>query len=174
MNRVLLAGATAIALLAGCAHSTPSSAAAPAPARGGSMMAMCPAGVPGTTVAAADVVNGSTITFSTTPDQVVEVQRRVHAMVAMHNQHHGDGGMKHGAMMGEGKMGGGMMGGGKGMGEMKVPSSRATALDLETGARVEVMPNDPADLQKLQAAVRLHAQRMQQEGCGMKGEMHAG
>lgn len=167
MTRILLAGATAIAVLAGCAHSTPSAATAPAPARAGSMSAMCPMGVPGTTVAAADEVSGSTITFSTTTAQVAELQRRVHAMVAMHNQHHGDGGMKHGAMMGEGKMGGGMMGDGQGMGGMKVPSSLATATDLETGARVEVVPSDPADLRALQDAVRQHAQRMQQDGCGM-------
>jgi hypothetical protein len=168
MTRILLAGTTAIALLAGCAHSAPTAASAPAPAKAGAMLATCPMGVPGTTVAAADQANGSTITF-TTPDQVAELQRRVHAMSAMHNQHHGDGGMKHGGMKG-----GGMMGGGMGMGGMMMPDSNATVTDLETGARITVMPKDPADLQKLQAAVRMHAQHMQKEGCGMMREMHAG
>ena len=86
MTRIVLAGTTALALLAGCAHSAPS-AAAPQPDHAGAMMAMCPMGVPGTTVAAADVANGSAVTFTTT-DQVAELQRRVHAMVAMHNKHH--------------------------------------------------------------------------------------
>jgi len=144
MTRILLAGATSFALLAGCAHSAPSAAAAPAPERAGAMMAMCPMGVPGTTVAAADEVNGSTMTFTTT-DQVAELQRRVHAMVAMHNKHHGEG-MKHEGMKHEGMMGGGMMGDGKGMGGMMMPSSHATVSDLETGARVKVMPSDPARL----------------------------
>jgi len=55
-----------------------------------------------------------------------------------------------------------------------MPSSHAAVVDLETGARVDVTPSDPADLQKLQAAVRMHAQRMQKEGCAMMGEKHAG
>ena len=168
MTRILLAGTTAIALLAGCAHAGPSADAAPSPDRDGAKMAMCPMAVPGTTVAAADEMNGSTITFTTT-DQVAELQRRVHAMVAMHNQHHGDDGMKH-----EGMMGGGMMGDDKGMSGMMMPSSHATVIDLESGARVQVIPSDPAELQKLQAAVRMHAQRMQKNGCGMMEKMHAG
>jgi hypothetical protein len=169
MTRILFAGAATLALLAGCAHSAPPVAAAPAPKHAGAMMALCPMSVPGTTVTAADEENGSTITFSTTADQVAELQRRVHDMVKMHNQHHGEGGMKH-----EGMMEGGMMGGGKGMSGMMMPSSHATVLDLETGARIKVMPSDPADLHTLQGAVRMHAQRMQKDGCGMMGEMHAG
>lgn len=166
MTRILLAVATSIALLAGCAHSAPS-AAAPAPPQGGAMMAMCPMAVPGTTVAATDEANGSAITF-TTAEQVPELQRRVHAMVAMHDQRHGDGGMKH-----EGMMGGGMMGNGKGMNGMMMPASHAAVADLETGARVVVTPKDPADLQKLQAAVRMHAEHMQKQGCGMMGQPQA-
>jgi len=168
MTRILLAGATSIALLAGCAHSGPSPAALSSPDHDGAMMAMCPMGVPGTTVVAVDDTNGSTITFTTT-DQVAELQRRVHSMVAMHNQRDGDGGMKH-----EGMMSGEMMGDGQGMSGMMMPPSHATVIDLESGARVKVMPIEPAELQKLQASVRLRTERMQKDGCGMMGKMHAG
>jgi hypothetical protein len=48
MTRVLLVGATALALLSGCAHSSQPAAAAPMAGAGDDMKAMCPMGVPGT------------------------------------------------------------------------------------------------------------------------------
>jgi hypothetical protein len=126
---------------------------------------MCPMSVPGTQVATADAVNGETLTFTTT-GPVAELRSRVHAMAEMHNQHHAAGGT-HGGMMGGGMMGG--MGSGKAMGGM-MPPSHATVVELENGAAMTLMPNAPADLEKLQSAVRMHAQRMQQNGCGMMGQ----
>ena len=167
MTRVLLVGAAALALLSGCAHYSQPAPAAQMDGAGGDMKALCPMGVPGTQVSAVDETNGATMTV-TANAQVAELQRRVHAMVAMHNQRHGDG-KAH-----EGMMGHGMMRDGQGMRGMMLPPSQATVTALETGARVTLMPTDPADLQKLQAAVRMHAQKMQQDGCGMKGAMHHG
>jgi len=122
------------------------------------MMAMCPMTVPGTQVFAADTANGEALTFTTTPDQVTELRIRVHAMGNMHNQRHG------GVGGGEG-----MMGGMKG-GKMTPPPSRAWVDDVENGARISMTPNDSADLQKLQSAVRMHAEHMQRHGCGMRPE----
>lgn len=169
MTRVLLVGTAAFALLAGCAHSPPAettarpATAAQTPGHAGNMMAMCPMSVPGTQVSAADAGDGETLTFTTTPDQAAELRSRVHAMAQMHNQHHAAGGMMGGAM-------GGTMGSGKPMEGAMMPPSHAAAVDLESGASIKLTPNDPADLQKLQSAARLHAQRMQQNGCGMMGQ----
>jgi hypothetical protein len=138
---------SALVILSGCAHS-----AQPPPDQGG-MMAMCPMTVPGTQVYAADTANGEALTFTTGPDQVAELRIRVHGMANMHNQRHGG------------------MGGGQGMGGMrKSPPSRAWVEDVENGARIAMTPNDPADLQKLQSAVRMHATHMQQHGCRMGPE----
>ncbi len=176
MTRVLLAGTAAFALLTGCAHSPPSTAAQP-PGHSSDMMANCPMNVPGTQVSAAEAVNGVTITF-TAPEQVVELRRRVHAMASMHNEKHADGsshgGMMGGGMMGGGMMSGGMMGGGKAMDGMKMPPSRATVVDLELGASVTVIPIHPDDLQKLRSAVRMHVQQMQENGCAMMEHGHGG
>jgi hypothetical protein len=168
MTRPLLLGSVALALLAaGCMHSAPAQAAAspvtavaPAPG-GGAMMGMCPMDVPGTHVSAADTENGEALTFTTTADQAAELQRRVRGMADMHNQRHAAGGTADGAMK-EGMMGG------AGMSEMMMPPpSHAAVMDLPDGARLEVTPNASADLQKLQSAVRMHAQHMQEHGCGM-------
>jgi hypothetical protein len=170
MTRILLAAAAAFAVLSGCAHAPPSEAtpktatATPGAAHPGGMMAMCPMGVPGTQVAAADAANGETIAFTTT-GQVAELRSRVHGMAKMHDQHHA------GADAHAGMAGGGMMGSGHAMGAMALPPSRATVLDTETGASIILVPNDPADLARLQSAARLHVQQMQKEGCGMMGEV---
>ncbi len=142
--------------------------------------------VPGTQISAVDTVSGESLTFTTTPDRAAELQRRVHGMADMHNQHHAAGGMMGGSMhegmmgnagaggtmggsMHEGMMGhagaGGTTGGTSGM--MMPPPSHTAVVDLPNGARVDVTPEAPADLERLQSAVRQHAQHMQQSGCGM-------
>jgi hypothetical protein len=64
-------------------------------------------------------------------------------------------------------MGGGMMESGKGMeGKVRMPPSNATVTDVASGASIALTPVAPADLPQLQAAVRAHATRMQQDGCG--------
>lgn len=141
----------ALVILSACAHAAPSGQAAAPPDQ---MMAMCPMTVPGTQVYAADTANGEALTFTTSPDQVAELRIRVHAMGNMHNQRHGG--------MGGGQAMGGMMGS-----MIMPPPSRAWVDDVENGARISMTPNDPADLQKLQSAVRMHATHMQQHGCRM-------
>jgi hypothetical protein len=155
MTRSLLAGTAALALLFGCAHSptvTESSPPAPAvhaPGPTDAMMATCPMAVPGTEVSATDAAKGETITF-TTKDQVTELRSRVREMAAIHNQYHLAGTTPQG-----------MLGG-----EMMSPSF-ATVIDVENGSSILLTPSHPADLQKLQAEVRMRAHRMRLNGCGM-------
>lgn len=192
MTRILASLSVALAAAAtGCmgargGHSTQAPATAgpsvpvrPAPAESGAGMPACPMAVPGTQVAAADIPDGVSITFTTAdPRQVPELRSRVHAMAAMHERHHHagaddvehHGGMHHGSMHGEGTHGGmGSAGPGAPQHAGMPPPSRAVAEDVDGGARVVVTPEDPADLERLRSAVRMHAQHMQESGrCGME------
>jgi hypothetical protein len=166
MTSVRLIATAAFALLSVGTLSLAANAAAQAttvaPATGHSdaMMAACPMNVPGTKVTAVDTANGETLLFTTT-DDVAALRSKVRRMAEMHNQHHAMGGAH------DGMMGGEMMGGGKGMdGKMMVPPSNATVTDVERGASIALTPVAPADLQKLQTAVRTHAKHMEQDGCG--------
>lgn len=197
MTRILtMTLATLLAPLAACmpammaGHTAPAMGAAPATAPtsapGTAPTDACPMAVPGAQVTASDTPDGEALTFTTTSGDVAELRRRVHGMAEMHGRHHaagagmehGHGGMGHGEMMGGGMaMGGSAMEGGQGAGghgshAMAIPPSRAAVEDVENGARVVVTPNDPADLEKLRSAARMHAQHMQQHGCEMTGRMN--
>jgi len=135
---------------------------------------MCPTDVPGTKVAAADTPDGESLTFTTTSGEVDELRRRVRGMADMHNQHHAGSaaGAGHGGTAEHGGMGhGGMMTGGHSMaqggGMMMPPPSNARVDDLENGARIVLTPTDPAQTDQLRSAVRMHAEHMQRNGCGM-------
>jgi hypothetical protein len=162
MTRTILAAAASAVLLLGCAHA-PSAAAPPPPSATAhhpgptdAMLATCPMAVPGTEVSATDAVDGETITF-TTRDQVTELRSRVRAMAAIHNDHHAAGTTP------EGMLGGDAM-----------SPSLATVIDVENGSSILLIPSDPADLQKLQAEVRMRAHRMRLNGCGMMGQARGG
>ncbi len=173
----LVVSAAATGCMAGMAgHGAHAEATAtPHPAEtaptGMSAMSMqnCPMSVPGTQVAAADIPDGESITFTTSPDRAADLRARVHAMADMHNRHHQGGGMEemHGGMQHGGMMGGGSMGSssaGADQMAMMPPPSRASVEDVEGGARIVVTPNDPADLDRLRSAVRMHAQHMRDGG----------
>lgn len=138
---------------------------------------MCPMSVPGTKISAADTATGEALTFTTSPDQAPVLREKVHAMADMHNRHHASGDAGHGGMGGMmgggGRAGGGMAAGGMG-GMQMPPPSRAAVEDLPDGARILVTPKDPADLQRLQSSVRMHAEHMQQHGCGMMNHSQHG
>jgi antitoxin component of MazEF toxin-antitoxin module len=105
--------------------------------------------MPGTEVSVTDAANGGTITF-TTREQVSELRTRVRDMAAIHNQHQAAGTNPPGMTGGE-----------------TMAHSHATVIDVENGSSILMTPNDPGDLQKLQAEVRMRAQHMRQNGCGM-------
>lgn len=152
MIRLLLAGAAAMALLAG-----------PETGHTSHVMAMCPMSVPGTEVRAADVDGGESLTF-TTSGSVADLRERVKAMAGMHNDHHADAD-------GRARMeGGGMMGSGNAMNGAKVPPSRATVVDVEGGATIVVVPIAPGDLEALRSAIRARADRLRTNGCDMMGQ----
>jgi len=162
MTRSLLAATSVLAVLIGCAHSPSSTtlssppAIAHAPGPSDAMLATCPMAVPGTEVSATDAVNGETVTF-TTKGQVTELRNRVREMAATHNKHRAVG-----------KAPEGMLGG-----ETMSPSF-ATVLDVENGSSILLTPSHPADLQKLQADVRMRAHRMRLNGCGMMEQARGG
>ena len=178
-RRSLLTLALALALAgAACTHrgATASAPQASTATAAQGMEAMCPMTVPDTKVSAEDTATGAALTFTTTPDHVQALREKVAAMAEMHNRHHaGAGG--HGDMQGSagaGGMHGGMHGsmhGGTGM-EGGMVAARASAEDVEGGARLVLTPNDPADLPKLQSMVRAHAEHMEQSGCPMMHEKH--
>jgi hypothetical protein len=70
---------------------------------------------------------------------------------------------------GSGSSGSGMESGSAGsQGARPMHTSRAVVEDVDGGARVTVTPEDPADLQRLQTAVRSRVERMNASGsCGM-------
>lgn len=172
-----LASAIAFALaVAACASSRPAErtassdqaaaethAAQPAPARSGAMsMENCPMAVPGTSVASQDTPEGEAITFSTSSGDVNELRRRVRVMSELHGGHHVGGDA---AAMGQGAGAGGME---SDVHEsMTAPTSRATVSDVEGGARVDIVPVDPTQVEQVRAAARTHAEHMQREGCAM-------
>jgi hypothetical protein len=181
MNHLSLVAAAAFTLISGSARAeTPPTTTA---GKEGPMGAMhCPMGVQGTKVATAPTASGATLTFTASPEQVVELRHRVQQATEMHNKNHASGGMR-GDMDGDGMMGGmngeGMMGGTSGgqmmgsgnvaghmAGGQMMPQSRATMTEMDHGATITLTPTDPAELKKLQAAVAVRAERMQQHGCG--------
>lgn len=180
---------TALALAASsCASSKPAeretSAAQATATRPAGKAMHCPMAVPGTTVSAQDTAAGESLTFTTKSGDVEDLRRRVHAMAAMHNGHHGTGGPQAGTGQGgmmQGEGGGGAMAHGHGHGHGKMhgaggmmmpPPSRASVEDVDGGARIDLVPLDPARAEQLRTAVRGHAEHMQKEGCpGMMGRI---
>ncbi|MCC6556706.1 MAG: hypothetical protein IT372_27410 [Polyangiaceae bacterium] len=166
-SAVVAAGAA----LAGCAPSgsaraePAASAAAPPPpgqdpgaqgmgAQGAGPMSgpWCPTQVEGATVAPVDVERGAALDFKTSTGDVAELRRRVRAMAEMQNQRGGGMGMGRG------------MGRGGGMGMF---AATASAEDIEGGARLVLLPNDPAQLEALREHTRLRAERMALGQCPM-------
>lgn len=135
------------------------------------MMGMCPMKVEGTTAFVSDTSDGVAISFTTSTGDVAELRRRVHHMAEMHDRHHG--------MMGEGTMGGrneAAPPGAPAPKNMMVPAT-ATATDVEGGARIVLVPKDPARLAELRQHARDHVGRMSRGECpmmAMKGHAQAG
>lgn len=148
----------------------------------------CPVTVPGTSVSVEDTNTGAAFVFVTTSD-VAELRKRVATMAQMHNDHHGsmgplpDGnaadpghaGHDMGGHAGHDMGGGGghaghdMSGGGKHVGHaggMIGVHSKAGASDVEGGAKIAFTAGG-ADVAKLQAELRMHAQHFSSGTCEM-------
>ncbi|HET9622932.1 MAG TPA: hypothetical protein VFP84_16285 [Kofleriaceae bacterium] len=96
------------------------------------------------------------MTFTTT-GEVAQLRDRVRHMAAMHEH-----------MMGDGAEASPKMGDGHPM--MMVPST-ARAEDIDGGARIVLVPKEPAQLAALRAQVHAHADHMASGHCAM---MHHG
>ncbi len=162
------------------------------------LRAGCPMAVQGTDVSVVDTEGGVALTFTTDAGDVADLRTRVRNMARMYEMHRGqdggmmwhhmgDSGMGHGgpgtggAGMGHGGMGmgGGGMGmggsGGMGMGPTaehgSMPAVSNTVTDTEEGARLELRPTDPSQLDALREHVRRHREKMHSGECWMsKGE----
>ncbi len=122
---------------------------------------MCPKKMADVDVVAEDVPGGVAVNVTTSnPEQVAELREKVRAKVARHNggggegtggsgcPHHGHEGMK------------------------KMPPSKVTVEDIEGGARVVHVAEDPAQVDALRAQVRefVEHKREHKGKCPMKGE----
>jgi hypothetical protein len=108
------------------------------------MMGMCPMNVPGTAATVTDVEGAVAISFTTRTGDVAELRRRVRHMAEMHAQHQGCE-----------------------MHQMKMVPSTATVVDIDGGARMVLVPNDPAQLAALRQHARDHATMMASGRCPM-------
>lgn len=150
MKKVAILGLAATVCIAGCGASSASGGATsetmPEPsAMEATTSETCPLQVNGTTVTAADITDGATLTFVSSGD-VAEVRRRVRQMAEMHNRHHAHGG--------------GMMGGTAAM-----PAMRAFVDEVDGGARLVLRPVDSSQTALIQAHARTCADRMSHGEC---------
>jgi hypothetical protein len=122
---------------------------------------MCPMMMdPQTTrISVSDTSDGVALVF-TTSDDVAALREHVHRMAEMHEYKRG---MQAQGMGGRGMGGRGM--GDRGMGPM-VPS-HASVEDVPHGARLVLVPDDPAELGALRQHARVHAERMATGRCPM-------
>lgn len=145
------------------------------------LRAGCPMVVQGTDVTAADTEGGVALTFTTETGDVADLRTRVQHMAQMYGMHHGQAGMMWHNMGGEGMghggpgMGGEGMGhegtgmGGPGMDHMAergpMPAASTTMTDTDLGARLELRPTDPSQLDALREHVRWHQERLHSGEC---------
>lgn len=178
--------------LAACGGGASSSARAATTPAVTSTDPSCPVAVAGTSVSVEDSPTGAALVFVTTGD-VGDVRRRVAAMASMHNEHHSAmGPMPDGKDAGGGHAGHDMsghaghdMGGPKAndtsghashdtsggrhaghAGGMVGVHSKATVSDVEGGAKIDFVVGQ-ADIAKIQAELRMHAQHFASGTCEM-------
>jgi hypothetical protein len=151
-----------------------STATAPPPATQHESGQTCPMmQMAGAKLVPSDTADGVAIAFTTTGD-VAELRAHVRRMAEMDNgmavMHQGEmhGGMGSGDMHGgSGDMHGGMM-------HMQMVPSRASVEDIPGGARLLLVPNDPAQLAALRSQAREHVAMMEKGECPMmKGQPQA-
>lgn len=178
VSRLLLASLLSLGAACGGA-STAAPPPSPAPVAAGDPA--CPVAVPGTSATVEDTDVGAALVFVTTGD-VGELRRRVAAMAERHNAHHGamaplptgdeaaGGHTGHGDHAGHGMDHGGHAGHGMDHGDhaggMVGVHSRATAEDIDGGARL-VFVAMPDGVGALQTELRAHARHLSAGTCAM-------
>ena len=125
------------------------------PRRGMSMPGMmmnCPMHVQGTSMAVADTATGVAVSFTTKPENVAELRKRVEQMAAMHSPQSSSAAMMQGQMM---------------PGTVKYEV-------IENGAKLTLTPKDSAKLAEFRTQVRAHVEKMQKGECSMMHDMMQG
>jgi hypothetical protein len=122
------------------------------PGQGMPGMMTCPMSLQGTSVAIADNPTGVTLSITTKPENVTELQKRVQPMAAMHSGQASSPAMMQGQMM---------------PGTVKYEATK-------DGAKVTLTPKDPAKLAGFRTQVRAHVEKMQKGECSMMQDMMQG
>jgi hypothetical protein len=146
-----------VASIAACGSRQQSPEPAPrAPMAHAQAGAACPMMMdPATTqITSSDTSDGIALLFTTSGD-VADLRARVRRMAEMHGMHDGGKMRGQGGMHGKGKM------------QMHMVPSRATVEDVPDGARILLVPADPAQLAALRQHVRRHAGMMAEGRCPM-------
>ena len=115
-------------------------------------MMSCPMNLQGTSVAVADTATGVTVSFTTKPENVAELQKRVEQMAVMHSGQPSSPAMMQGQMM---------------PGTAKYEATK-------DGAKVTLTAKEPAKLTEFRAQVRAHVEKMQKGECSMMQDMMQG
>ena len=110
----------------------------------------CPLGVRDAQVAVEDTYGGVDLTF-TSKDHTNELRDRTRDAAMMYGP---------GQRQGKGHRGTHGNGGGHGLQAISLPPAYATWQNVESGARIHLIPDDLADLNALRAKTRAAAQRM--------------
>lgn len=105
----------------------------------------CPLEVPGTSLTVEDTATGAALVFVTTGD-AAELHKRATAFAEMHNQQDGPA---------------------DAMGMMFRKEWKATAVDMEGGARVEFAAATPDGAGAIQSELRMHAHHLTGGSCRM-------
>jgi len=171
----------AFLLSAACGGSggSPKQTASPTPTATVDDDPSCPIAVPGTSVTVEDTSTGAALVFVTTGD-TAELRKRVAAMAAMHNEHHGKMGplprgdeaggghdhSGHGGHAGHDVAAGGGGGHAGHAGGMIGVHSASTAEEIDGGARLVIVVA-PADVAKLRDELRMHAKHLAGGTCKM-------
>jgi hypothetical protein len=116
------------------------------------MMQDCPMKLQGTEVTVEGTVTGIALTFTNKPDKVADLRRRVERMAVMHNAERPNEVMMQSQMM----------------------AATVNYESIENGARLTLIPKDPAKLAEFRTKVRAHVDRMKNGECPMMQEMMRG
>ncbi len=145
MKKVCLSLLIATAACGGTSTATQDTTPVAAPGPAAADDPTCPLVVPGTSLSVEDTTTGAALVFVTTGDAKA-VRARAAAFAQMHTNHDGPP---------------------KALGMMFSPTSTAAASEIEGGARVELTPNNPEDVAKLQSELRMHAGHLTGGSCAM-------
>lgn len=115
-----------------------------------------PLGVPDTCIYIEDTPNGADVTFTTTPSYVSALRSRVREQAAMHGP---------GAHKGRGHSGVHGTAPGHGLRLWDMPIGAVDEVEIDRGARLEVVASDPSKVAELRAHLRERAARLRASDC---------